>query len=43
MTRAEIITEWLEHLRNALRFGHTQERAVQVADVLTYGTVQQGN
>ena len=43
MTRGELLTEWLEHLRNAIRFGNTHERAVQKADVLTFGRVQQGN
>lgn len=41
--RANLISEWLEHLRNALRFGNTHERAAQKADVLTFGTVQKEN
>lgn len=38
--RAQAITEWLKFLRDALRFGATQERAAQIADVLTYGEVR---
>jgi len=33
----DIHTEWLKFLHDALRFGATQERAIQIANVLVYG------
>ena len=39
--RAALHTEWLQFFHYSLRVGRTTERAKQIADVLTYGTVQQ--